>query len=85
MTALEVEEKAQKQGILSDRQLASSWSSVNKLEKSPTLRESAIYCVSSNEDRRYRLHPLVLPVKEIYGSAASFLDDCRTLIVPRGD
>jgi muconate cycloisomerase len=27
------------------------------------------------------LYPLVLPVKEIYGGAAGFLEDCRTLIV----
>src|SRR5574341_1116101 len=26
-------------------------------------------------------YPLVLPVKEIYGGAAGFLEDCRTLIV----
>ena len=27
------------------------------------------------------IYPLVLPVKEIYGGAAGFLEDCRTLIV----
>ncbi len=26
-------------------------------------------------------YPLVLPIKEIYGGAAGFLEDCRTLIV----
>ena len=26
-------------------------------------------------------YPLVLPVKEIYGGAAGFLEDCRSLIV----
>ncbi|MBF8255061.1 MAG: MR MLE domain-containing protein [Deltaproteobacteria bacterium] len=26
-------------------------------------------------------YPLVLPVREIYGGAAGFLEDCRSLIV----
>ncbi len=26
-------------------------------------------------------YPLILPVKEIYGGAAGFLEDCRTLIM----
>jgi len=26
-------------------------------------------------------YPLVLPVKEVYGGAAGFLEDCRSLIV----
>ena len=27
------------------------------------------------------IYPLVLPVREIYGGAAGFLEDCRSLIV----
>ena len=31
--------------------------------------------------RSIESYPLVLPVREIYGGAAGFLEDCRTLII----
>jgi L-alanine-DL-glutamate epimerase-like enolase superfamily enzyme len=30
---------------------------------------------------RIEPYPLILPIKEIYGGAAGYLEDCRTLII----
>ena len=80
----EVEDKARKltHRLLSERQLDGLVEAVDQLEKiddvsriGDLLRQTPMKIVAIDT------YPLVLPVQEIYGGAAGFLEDCRSLIV----